>query len=79
MRGANENAEQLRNDFLELNPDMIFLVEIRMKDYPPSTFPSDSPYWVRDEQGNLEVSAGGWYRTGGAVLEGALAKAYHTR
>ena len=59
VRGANELAEQLRDDFLELNPDMIFLVEIRMKDYPPSTFPSDSPYWVRDEQGN-PITSGNW-------------------
>ena len=52
VRGDNEKAEQIRNDYLALNPNMIFLVEIRMREYHPSTFPSDSPYWVRDEQGN---------------------------
>ncbi len=52
VRGTNERAEQIRDDYLALNPNMIFLVEIRMREYHPSTFPSDSPYWVRDEQGN---------------------------
>ena len=59
VRGVNEKAEQLRNDYLDLNPNMIFLVEIRVRDYPPSTFPSDSPYWLRDEKGN-PITSGNW-------------------
>ena len=50
--GEMNRARQERDEFLAMNPNMIFLVEIRMREYHPSTFPSHSPYWVRDEQGN---------------------------
>ena len=59
VRGDLEKAEQMRNDYLELNPNMIFLVGIGMRGYPPSTFPSDSPYWARDQQGN-PITSGNW-------------------
>ena len=50
--GYMERARQERDEYLAMNPNMLFLVEIRHRDRPPSTFPSDSPYWVRDAQGN---------------------------
>ena len=50
--GEVNRARQERDEFLAMNPNMIFLIEIRMKDWHPSALPSDSPYWVRDEQGN---------------------------
>ena len=59
VRGDNERAEQMRDDYLALNPDMIFLVEVRVRDYPPEAFPSDSPYWARDEDGN-PITSGNW-------------------
>ena len=55
--GNLERAHQERDGFLALNPNMIFLVEIRMRDAPPQDFPEDSPYWVRDAQGSV---VGGW-------------------
>ena len=55
--GNLERAQQERDGFLALNPNMIFLVEIRMRDAPPQDFPEDSPYWVRDAQGSV---VGGW-------------------
>ena len=57
--GYMPRARQIHDDYLELNTNMIFLVEIRMRDYPPSTFPSDSPYWARDQQGN-PITSGNW-------------------
>ena len=34
------------------NSNMLFLVEIRMRDASSHHFTEDSPYWARDEQGN---------------------------
>ena len=53
VRGDLERAEQLRDDYIALNPNMIFLVEIRMRDASLDHFPEHSPYWVRDGSGNL--------------------------
>ena len=52
LRGALGVSEQLRNDHIALNPNVIFLVGIDMREAPPGHFPNDSPYWVRDSNGN---------------------------
>ena len=57
LRGVLERAEQLRDDYLALNSNMIFLVRIEMREANPRTFPNDSPYWVRDADGE---SVAGW-------------------
>ena len=51
VRGDLERAEQLRDDYIALNPNMIFLVEIGMREASPGKYPDDSPYWVRDANG----------------------------
>ena len=61
VSGNLEAAQQERDAFLALNPNMIFLVEIRMRDTRLSNFPEDSPYWIRDAQGNV---AAGWGKYG---------------
>ena len=53
VRGDLERAIQIRDDYIALNPNMIFLVEIRMRDASLDLFPEHSPYWVRDGSGNL--------------------------
>ena len=51
VRGDLERAEQLRDDYIVLNPDMIFLVGIGMREASSGKYPDDSPYWVRDANG----------------------------
>ena len=57
IEGYLEDARLTRDELLALNPNMIFLAEISMRDAPSGNFPEDSPYWVRDAQGNV---VGGW-------------------
>ncbi len=46
-----------RKRMLELNPNMVFLLEVRWRDAPGSFLPEDSPYWKRNEDGTPKV---GW-------------------
>ena len=41
----------VRDDYIERNPNMIFIAEIRMRDAYSGEFPIDSPYWLRDSLG----------------------------
>ena len=53
--GHLDEARLERDEFLALNPNMIFLVEIRMRDAFHGDSPDESlysPYWVRDIDGN---------------------------
>ena len=56
LRGVPGRGEQIRDEYMALNPTMVFLVEIRNKnaylDYPGNV-PEDSPYWLKDANGNL--------------------------
>ena len=53
LRGILEWSEQIRDDYIALNPNMIFLVQIEMRAASQETFPNDSPYWLRDANGNI--------------------------
>ena len=53
MAGNLEEAIQRRDEFLALNPNMIFLVDIRMREDWSDTLPEDWPYWVRDANGDV--------------------------
>ena len=44
MVGSLEKAQKEHDSFLALNPNLIFLVEIRMRDAFHGYFPEDSPY-----------------------------------
>ena len=50
-------AESLREFRYFLNPNMVFLLEIRYRDAPAGYLPPDSPWWKRDADGNIEK---GW-------------------
>ena len=53
LRGVPGRGEQIRDEYMALNPNMVFLVEIRNKNAYPGTVPEDSPYWLKDANGNL--------------------------
>ena len=53
VRGPLDSAIQIRDDYTALNPNMVFLVEIRAVWENLGTFPEDSPYWARDAQGQI--------------------------
>ncbi len=59
IRGNLETAEQLRDDFLALNPNMVFLVEIRMRTEWIEDYPEDWPHWLRDAEGNIPALESG--------------------
>ena len=48
VRGHLPTLLAARNDYLTLNPNMLFLREIRVRDAPKNTFPENSPYWLKD-------------------------------
>ena len=50
--GNLEAAQQEREAFLRLNPNMLFLAELRMRDaFPDKYYHEDYPYWLRNEAG----------------------------
>ena len=52
ITGQLDVATKERDENLARNPNMLFLVEIRMRDAKPKHFGDDWPYWARDDQGN---------------------------
>ena len=54
LMGDLDKARQQRDALAALNPNMLFIVEIRMRDaFVNDFYPEDWPYWIRDENGNL--------------------------
>ena len=54
LMGELDKARQQRDALAALNPNMLFIVEIRMRDAAVNNFyPEDWPYWIRDENGNV--------------------------
>lgn len=54
---SKKRALNNRRQMLQINPSMIFLLEVRWRDAPGSFLPADSPFWKRDESGDRIV---GW-------------------
>ena len=51
--GDLDAAQQEREAFLTLNPNMVFLAELRMRDaFPNKYYHEDYPYWLRNEAGD---------------------------
>ena len=61
LRGVLERSEQMRDEYIALNPNMVFLAEIRIRDAQLEHFPEDSPYWVRDANGEPVIGFPGHY------------------
>ena len=50
-----EEAIQGRDDYIAQNPDMIFLAAFNWLFTDLTTYPSDSPYWLRDADGEIAI------------------------
>ena len=48
-----------RDEYLSINPNMIFLVDIDFRHARIAQYPEDWPYWLRDASGNLIVAEEG--------------------
>ena len=58
--GILGDAQAIRDELLSLNPNMLFLVEVRLRDATISLdYPEDFPYWLRDANGNLVPTSPG--------------------
>ena len=53
MAGSVDEAIKRRDEFLALNPNMLFIADIRMRSYALDEFPEDWPYWIKDSDGNI--------------------------
>ena len=56
-------AQAMRDELLSLNPNMLFLIEVRVRDDFLSQRGEDYPYWLRDSEGNLVRDTGDIYLT----------------
>ena len=54
---SKRQAQANRNRMLALNPNMVFLLEVRWRDAPGSFLPEDSPFWRRNADGTRKM---GW-------------------
>ena len=54
LGGNLEEAKKIRQQRLALNPNMLFLVEVRIHNHlQTSAFPSDSEFWLRDSNNRI--------------------------
>ena len=54
LTGDFERAREVRQRRLDQNPNMVFLVEVRLHNhFTPEALPSDSDVWLRDAQGQI--------------------------
>ena len=52
--GGLNTAQQQRDELVALNPNMLFIREIRIRDaFVNNFYPEDWPHWIRDKNGNL--------------------------
>ena len=58
----SDSSEPDPRKIFDLNPNMIFLAEVRLKNsggsIPPDFFPDDHPYWLRDASGAIAIEYG---------------------
>ena len=59
MTGVLDWAVQMRDEVHTLNPSSVHLVDVGIRAAPLTLYPEDSPYWIRDEQGNVFLEAPG--------------------
>ena len=51
--GEVSKARQERDKYLMINPNMVFIKEVRVRSLGLDQLPPDSPFWVRDANGNI--------------------------
>ncbi len=64
LAGELDAAIQTRDDFFSLNPNMLFIVDLPMRELPLNAFPEDWPYWIRYPNGEI---VGDWRSNSGLV------------
>ena len=64
MAGKLDEAVQSRDEHLAINPNTVFLVELKMREYARDEKPEDWPYWIRDANGDI---VNGWVPEAGLV------------
>ncbi len=55
VRGKIDSAIRHRDDYITLNPNIIFLTTTNAVWDSLDEWPEDSPYWLRDDKGRIEV------------------------
>ncbi|MCG9128545.1 hypothetical protein JT359_13175 [Candidatus Poribacteria bacterium] len=65
IMGEMEQATKQRDEFLAQNPNMLFIVGLEMREAYPENHAIDSPYWLRDENGERIVA----WQDGGLLLD----------
>ena len=63
--GEMTQAIELRDTYLALNPNMLFIAGLEMREADPTSHPEDSPYWLRNENGERIVA----WRNGALFLD----------
>ena len=53
MAGVLDEAIERRDEYLRINPNMVFLVDIRHSSQAYGGFPDDWPYWIRHPSGEI--------------------------
>ena len=56
VMGEMTQAIELRDAYLALNPNMLFIAGLEMREAHPTSHPLDSPFWLRDENGERIVA-----------------------
>lgn len=51
VMGEMTKAIELRDAYLAQNPNMLFIAGLEMREAAPTSHPEDSPYWLRNENG----------------------------
>lgn len=73
LMGLIDEAVEQRDRWLDINPNMVFIRGIFMREGTPGrTFPADSPYWLRDSNGNLMHDLSAEANTGGYLINFTL-------
>ena len=65
VMGEMTQAIELRDAYLTQNPNMLFIAGLEMREAYPTSHPTDSPYWLRDENGERVVA----WKDGGLLLD----------
>ena len=65
VMGEMTQAIEKRDAYLDQNPNMLFIVGLAMREAYPRSYPEDSPYWLRDENGERIVA----YKDGALFLD----------
>ena len=50
--GPLKRAQEFRDTYLDWNPNMVFIAEVRIRDANINVYGEDFPYWLRDSGGN---------------------------